>query len=770
MTGRHNYFGANMKQFKNLSKSKIIKFIILFIIILLFTWLIKDCLTPLLFGGRGFSGRSLIYKIILLFAYSIFTTFFFFLFSGFLTSDSEWTIKLHRFTSIFLNWKITLKSLWNLINQLCLKIADEFSIEKTKKRFTIKQYSWKSVLLINYVSVFLYVFFEWLFFISKPSFISTETLVSKLGILVVPSSISILGITAVIFVLFIFGQIGKIVKVTPKYLKAVAIILASIILTSLSIIMIDNFTYTVLNVGIVTSRASRIIYLFILLIILPLFFIFLNKQTRKISKKIKQYKFENGMIPIIIVLSCISLGLTIKITPEDISKTEYNQLEEMESYPNIVLVTADGLNALHMSAYGYEKNTTPHIQELITDCLLSENAFTNSGNTAGSLTSIFTGKYPTVTRVLFPPDILKGKDSYEHIISILDSLNYSTAQLSFPYYADSYDVNFRSGFDYANGRSYQEDSGLFYLTKRLESNQAFFIYSVVTRLTDRFGHIFFIKDMTNLQYLAQGHIQNIEDKNKVDTTIDLIENSDNPVFVHIHWMGTHGPEYYPDSDIFSGDKKLSRQRDYDQDLYDDSIVDFDNGVNRLIEELQSIGEYNNTILVIASDHGQAGYTDDKIPLIIHFPDDEYAGRVSENVQNIDISPTLLDYLGIEKPEWMSGKSLLSEEIGNRPIFSVATSTVTYTGNYWTLYYEPPFYQFSNFNLILNDQFFNLDIRQLSWYSSIVEGHVNDNSVSTSITEDQANDLLLKFLTENSFDISSIPDLDDLERPVEIIEE
>lgn len=78
-------------------------------------------------------------------------------------------------------------------------------------------------------------------------------------------------------------------------------------------------------------------------------------------------------------------------------------------------------------------------------------------------------------------------------------------------------------------------------------------------------------------------------------------------------------------------------------------------INELIEE----GSYDNTILVIGSDHGQRFTTNKKIPLIIHFSNNEFSGVVFSNVQNIDIAPTILDYLHIHRPPWMSGESLLS---------------------------------------------------------------------------------------------------------------
>lgn len=90
--------------------------------------------------------------------------------------------------------------------------------------------------------------------------------------------------------------------------------------------------------------------------------------------------------------------------------------------PNIFLLTADGLNADHMSVYGYDRDTTPFLKSISSELMILENHFTNSSATSGSIISIFTGKYPADTRVLYPPDILDDKDAFQRLPGILRSL------------------------------------------------------------------------------------------------------------------------------------------------------------------------------------------------------------------------------------------------------------------------------------------------------------------------------------------------------------
>ena len=95
---------------------------------------------------------------------------------------------------------------------------------------------------------------------------------------------------------------------------------------------------------------------------------------------------------------------------------------------------------------------------------------------------------------------------------------------------------------------------------------------------------------------------------------------------------------------------------------------------------------SSTVVVLVSDHGEelndhGGWTHGKelfeeslaVPLVIRFPDRGHGVRVGAPVQQTDILPTLLDYLAIEIPSWVEGRSLLpaleGEPPPGRPLFS-----------------------------------------------------------------------------------------------------
>ena len=122
----------------------------------------------------------------------------------------------------------------------------------------------------------------------------------------------------------------------------------------------------------------------------------------------------------------------------------------------------------------------------------------------GSIFSIYTGKYPTETRMLYAPDILKDKDAYQHLPNILKQLGYYNIQYTYPHYADAYARNVLGGFDEANGKTMQQNVLQNKLSKYLKTDTAYFLYEIGNRIVDRLRHIFFNKQMVDLQDVLTG--------------------------------------------------------------------------------------------------------------------------------------------------------------------------------------------------------------------------------------------------------------------------
>ena len=105
-------------------------------------------------------------------------------------------------------------------------------------------------------------------------------------------------------------------------------------------------------------------------------------------------------------------------------------------------------------------------------------------------------------------------------------------------------------------------------------------------------------------------------------------------------------------------------------LYFGLATEVDHHIGRLIGWLKETGQYDDTLIVLTADHGEmlgdyelwgkmtfhdASY---HVPLIIRAPHAEVRGiTVTDPTESIDVTPTILECLGLDAPHSMDGKSL-----------------------------------------------------------------------------------------------------------------
>jgi hypothetical protein len=241
-----------------------------------------------------------------------------------------------------------------------------------------------------------------------------------------------------------------------------------------------------------------------------------------------------------------------------------------------------------------------------------------------------------------------------------------------------------------------------------------------------------------------------------------IQSATQPLFVHVHLMVTHGEDFYPMEQKFSAGQSIEDQDPWNDDFYDDAILDFDRNVGELVNELSDQGLLEKTILIIGSDHGEEWNQLKRLPLLIRFPHGQYAGRIQANVQNMDIAPTLLDYIGLEQPDWMDGTSLIDGELEQRPIFGVdpVKRDRLNDGGFVITKEEvkPPFYQFTGISVIHCQKWYRLDLASLGWETGDVEGSTAVCTPGSEITEEQAFQWIIEHLRQNDFDVSSLEEI------------
>jgi arylsulfatase A-like enzyme len=365
-------------------------------------------------------------------------------------------------------------------------------------------------------------------------------------------------------------------------------------------------------------------------------------------------------------LACTSLALALIAFG---CRANQTAVPEPEPPKNILIVMVDTLRADHMSLYGYERATTPFIDKFAADAVVFEHARSQANCTFPSVNSLLTSRYPGIF-IRQEEGQLGIPEDTPSIAEILKAQGYHTTAVS------------ASHIVRATPTQYNPNGGF-----------------------DR-GFDSFVEGCRWLHgACVNRHV------------FDELDITEEPFFLYIHYMEPHelyqppkrwekrfAGNYDGHDFIATGDPNPIAEMLYDDgpelditnrdiqhlvDLYDDEIRYFDGVFRRLVRNLEERGLLDRTLIVFAADHGEEfmehGHvkhcrglwnTLTHVPLIFHFPDIDGGRRISTAVQNLDIVPTVLDYLGIESDEFgLEGVSLrpLIEDREPTQIFAFADS-------------------------------------------------------------------------------------------------
>ena len=334
--------------------------------------------------------------------------------------------------------------------------------------------------------------------------------------------------------------------------------------------------------------------------------------------------------------------------------------------PNVILISLDTLRRDHLGCYGYERETSPRIDQFADQSVLFENAVTQAGSTLSSHKAIMTSMYPPLLKV---PGDQRLNLRREALAEMILDRGYSTAAFA---------------------------NGLGWVTPLFRFNQGFETYVVPSRRI-----VPKLASAEEITGLALGWLK---------------EHNRHPFLLFLHYGDIHSgfrtkpydaPKPYGSMFLPAGSERFDRsgeqikgsdylsainwgrydpspeEIEYLEALYDGGIRYTDYHLGRLFDGLQSMGILDNTLVVIFADHGEEFREHGRmlhgwvycevarVPLLIRFPRGQWAGtRVSQLVQLVDIAPTVLADLGIKPGREMSGVNL-ADVIGGGPSAGVA---------------------------------------------------------------------------------------------------
>ncbi len=378
-----------------------------------------------------------------------------------------------------------------------------------------------------------------------------------------------------------------------------------------------------------------------------------------------------------IILILLSLNLFISnLYRNDITalkKSNNNSTNVLkESNGDIILIVWDTVRKDHLSAFGYERNTTPFLEGIMKDSMVYSNVISVSPWTLPSHASIFTGLYPRSHGAHHVYDSKgQGHDfrgipkDFVTIAELLSEKGYQCIGISAnPAYAGK-SVNIDQGFDYFS----DELNPSCIESSRLDLKN--YIVGKLKKLVPvRYYHTLFTP------YKTAGQVNSL-----LKRILDA-KSFKRPVFLFVNYMDAHGPYYPPPrlmnrytgfsknimkkgsgeimNEIMNTNRSITvEERRHLVSQYDAEINYLDEELNTLINLLKDRDMYNDFMIILTSDHGEllgernlighelgVCYILKNIHLVVKYPRGLRKGHVDSLYENRYIYNLILGHAGI----------------------------------------------------------------------------------------------------------------------------
>jgi arylsulfatase A-like enzyme len=303
---------------------------------------------------------------------------------------------------------------------------------------------------------------------------------------------------------------------------------------------------------------------------------------------------------------------------------------------NLLFILVDTLRAERLGSFGYERDTSPVLDHLAHSGVRFARQLSQSTWTKSSMVSLWTGIYPAGNGITRYDGVIP--EAAQMPAEILREAGFQTIGLWRNGWC-SPTFGFDQGFEV-----YQRPVGSPLPPNLRRENPT---------LTDK-----------------------STDQALFDVAEEFLRRSGQQRwFLYLHLMDLHEYIYDAESALFGAGQS---------DLYDNSIRWTDGSIGLFLETLSDLGYLDNTLIAIASDHGEAfgergfeGHAREvyrettEVPFLLSLPFRLEPGVVVEaRTQNVDIWPTILDLLGLEPPQGLDGRSRLPDIVasasGQRP--------------------------------------------------------------------------------------------------------
>ena len=518
-------------------------------------------------------------------------------------------------------------------------------------------------ILVSTLFVFLYSF---VFFATSDSPLKYSSVYASIEVLSLIAFMSVAFSLVALCLVRVFGLAFRNNDRRVQRIEKFAVF--TILFLGISLIA-ENWSYSVFSYGLKTTDSwfSKLLFISASSFLAVQFHSFFVWTGRKVER----YRYVVWAALLFVTLPFLVASIDRKMD----SFSTVGVSQDLENELNVLVLISDGVSASEMSVYGAENETTPFLKSIESEFMLFENAFTNNKNSTGSVVSLLTGMSPLTTKVVYPPDLLSDKYAKNNLPRLLGELGYYRSLWGVPHYVDADSQNLRGAFDVNINRTAK---GIEQIVKNrpviqrvtewldLSSLPAWYIRSTFNDYLGVLADMFFVRELDNpFAQVAESQNNSANKRHAINDFVrvtnvleDISETSEIgiPLFSIMHLMKTHGSKFNPNNRVFS--KGMVETEPWMLEFYRDAILDFDNAIKIIFEKLEQENMLEKTVVVITSDHGMRWSNRKRIPLMIRLPNRRLAGRYNVNVQLLDLAPTILDSIGLTKPKWMQGESLL----------------------------------------------------------------------------------------------------------------
>jgi arylsulfatase A-like enzyme len=356
--------------------------------------------------------------------------------------------------------------------------------------------------------------------------------------------------------------------------------------------------------------------------------------------------------------------------------------------PNVLLVVLDTVRAKSCSFHGRDRATTPGLESLCDESVVFKHAIAPDTWTLPSHGAMFSGKYPTEVGVhaenmLFPANkstlaeelsadgYATGIFSSNPFLTEGSGLNRGfnrshTSGIQLVLYDDAFDPS-----QYI--RSREHDQGLakwMELGRELVDPPQTVLKSVLNAINYKY--------QTTWGANREDPYDPSSDDGATESItafVSWLENTGEPFFGCLNFMEAHTPYRYRDrflpdwatmQDVkvlsqnrwqyLSGELELStRRKELFQSLYEAELFSLDDILQSLWEVLKERGHWDETLVIVTSDHGELLGEHDllfhdmnrlvepllHVPLIVKYPDSTYAGTTVTETTSLTRLPAIV---------------------------------------------------------------------------------------------------------------------------------